>query len=607
MPGLLGIIQKDPLQDLGRKFTHLFAPMVRGGLLQAESQVDSHGHWAVGRVHLGMYQPQTQLSSDENCKILLHGKLHNVGELSSPELKRGMHDPRRDQAEIVRHLYRLEGIQGLSKLEGAFSAVILDESNTTLILLNDHLGSFPLYWHLDPTRLVFASELKALLRDSGIEAQLNPRAVADYLTFGFLMSEKTIAKNVHLLSPGSTLSFNWSTGEHRLERYAKLESLFQESAISQSDYYEALGSTFSDAVRQDLQDDLQIGLSLSGGLDSRAILSASRGFTSSMLTYTLGVKGCADEIIAENLANLSGTHHHFLEMDTTYLGDFLPNLQRMVHLTDGMYMTHGLTEILALRFIEKAGFQVLLRGHGAELAKVSLAWPLHTDSTIHGMKNKREFLPYMFNRVNYISRGAPVSQLFTSEWWGLVEGGAEQSLAESLEPVNLSPADMCSYLYMMEHHRRFTIPSLELFRNYVEVSMPFVNWKFLKVLWSGPAGWRDSTEIHRALIRQNHAALLKVRNSNTGAPGDANPLMEMVCDKINSLFKRLNVYGYRHYHAFEDWMRSSSIAAVEEILLDRRTLQRGYYQPNTLRRMLEETKTGRADYAYLFQILLTSF
>ena len=90
------------------------------------------------------------------------------------------------------------------------------------------------------------------------------------------------------------------------------------------------------------------------------------------------MQGCADEVIAEKLSQLGGTKHVFSAMDTGYLGEFLPNIQQMVRLTDGMYLTHGVTEILARQIIEDQGYSVLLRGHGAELAKMSLAWPLHT-------------------------------------------------------------------------------------------------------------------------------------------------------------------------------------------------------------------------------------
>jgi asparagine synthase (glutamine-hydrolysing) len=262
------------------------------------------------------------------------------------------------------------------------------------------------------------------------------------------------------------------------------------------------------------------------------------------------------------------------------------------------------TEILARQIIEAQGYSVLLRGHGAELAKTSLAWPLHTDATIFNMQRKEEFIPCMLKRVNYISPRLSWRELFTDRWATDMQEAARCFLESSLAHLSLAPPDLCSYLYLMEHHRRFTVPSLELFRDIVEVRLPFVDVEFLRALWNGPAKWRDGTEIHRAIIARNHPELLSVRNSNTGAPAGAGPLVEFVLDKINSLFKRLNIYGFRHYHNYEKWMRHQLNTAVENVLLQPDSLARGIYREKALRHLLDETRQGRGDYGYLFQVLL---
>jgi asparagine synthase (glutamine-hydrolysing) len=276
----------------------------------------------------------------------------------------------------------------------------------------------------------------------------------------------------------------------------------------------------------------------------------------------------------------------------------------MVSLTDGMYLSHGLTEMLALQFLEDADFSVLLRGHGGELAKASLAWPLHTDARIHRMRSKEEFVLYMLQRINYISHGVALRELFTEDWFAQMDGVAHQSLEESLADVQLCPADLCSYLYLEEHHRRFTVASLELFRTLFEVRLPFVDADFLTVLFRGPAPWRDGTAIHRAIIGTNHRALLRVRNANTGAPGSAGPLVEAIFDKIHSVCKQLNLHGYRHYHDFERWMRQTLVESVKKVLLASDSLSKDMYREAALCRLLEETRRGVADHGYLLQILL---
>jgi asparagine synthase (glutamine-hydrolysing) len=604
MPGLIGIVQKTPDQNLKSMFETIQAPMIRGGRLQRETCIAPDDRWALGRVHLGMLQPASQLVRGDPVQVLFHGDLFNEAELKRQLEVDACGRQCQEIGSLIKVLYQTYGSSFVARLQGSFCAVVLDETLKRLILVNDYLGSYPLYWFDGPERFVFASELKAVLRDPSVNLALYPRAVADYLTFGFLFGDKTLASQVRLLPPSSTLTYSWEDRRCVLESYASIKEVFQLRDGTQSEYLEELCHSFNGAVSRSLSGGHKFLVSLSGGLDSRAVLSAIDCKQTPISTYTLGVKGCADEVIARQLCEIAGAQNHFLELDIRYLTEGVENIRRMVALTGGMYLTHGLTEMLVLRFLEEANLSILLRGHGGELAKASLAWPLHTDERIHKMQSADEFVSYMLERVNYISCGVPLHELFTEEWWARIKNGARQSLEESIADVPLRPSDLCSYLYLTEQHRRFTIASLELFRNYVEVRMPFVDEAFLHALFRSPPQWRDRTDIHRAIIGRNSPAFLRVRNSNTGAPGDAGPFVEKLWDKMNSLFKRFNLYGYRHYHSFERWMKDRLLNSVEQVLLHPVSLARGIFREPRLRRLIDETKRGVADHAYLLQILL---
>lgn len=604
MPGLVGVVRQTEGREVQPVFTAMMAAMHHGGRLHAETAVAPDQQWALGRVHLAVFHPEAQLAPTTPVQILFHGELHNADALRQHLAKGHGLVPEATTTALLRALYQAHGSQCLPLLQGAFCAAILDTTAKKLLLSTDRLGSYFLYWFRGPERLVFASKLKAVLRDPAVRPTLNPRAIADYLTFGFLCGTKTLATEVSLLPAATTLTYHWQDGSLTLEPYARLQTAFQPSASDHTAYLTDVRHAFNHAVQRTTCGEHRLGLSLSGGLDSRAILSAIDRAHRPLLSYTLGVDGCADEVIAAKLARLAGTSHQFFPLDQRYLGDYLPNLRRMVTLTDGMYLTHGLTEILALQGLERIDMTVLLRGHGGELAKMRLAWPLHTDAHIQTMPSTAAFIPYMLQRVNYISAGVALRDFLTEAWWAQAAEGARRSLEDSVEGVALAPADLCSYLYLMEHHRRYTVASLELFRTLVEVRLPFVDIDFLTTLWHGPAQWRDDTTIHRAVTAGNQPALLRVRNSNTGAPGNAGPLLETVCDKLNSLFKRLHLYGYRHYHAFDRWMSQTLIKTVEEVLFAPEALARGIYREATLRQLFAQTKQGVADYGYLFQIAL---
>ena len=604
MPGLVGAIQKNSREALQPLFKRLLGSMQHNDRLQHEMSIAPDATWALGRVHLNILQRDFQLGRQDPLQVLFHGELYNQDELKTLLPKQYVLNQNDKDTSLVSFCYQHYGPCFPSLLKGSFCTAILDEKAKKLTIVSDTLGSYPLYWFNGSQRFVFASELKTVLRDPSIKPALNPRAVADYLTFGFLFGDKTLAEQVQLLPPGSVLTYCWEEDHCTLTRYTHMEAAFSSWEGTQSDYLEALCDAFNLAVKRTTLDEPRFALALSGGLDSRTILSAIDATRSPISTYTLGARGCADEVIAKKLAHIAGTQHRFFELSAHYLEKFLTHFRQMVIFTDGMYLSHGLTEMLALQALEHADFSVLLRGHGGELAKTQLAWPFHTNQRIHRMTSKDEFISYMLQRVNYISRGVSMHELFTSEWLDQIDGAPQDSLESSIANATLSPADLCSYLYLDGLHRRFTGASLELFRTRFEIKLPFADADFLKVLFRGPARWRESTAIHKAIIDANQAALLRVRNSNTGAPANAGVLHELIYDKMNSLFRKLNLYGYRHYHNFEHWMKRMLIESVESVLLASDNRSKGMYRETTLRRLLDETRRGKADHGYLLQILL---
>jgi hypothetical protein len=110
--------------------------------------------------------------------------------------------------------------------------------------------------------------------------------------------------------------------------------------------------------------------------------------------------------------------------------------------------------------------------------------------------------------------------------------------------------------------------------------------------------------VHQRLTRAGLPRLARVRNSNTGAAADAGPLAEFVFDKLNTALKRLNVRGYRHYHNFDDWMRSGLLDSVEAELLAPSARVRSFVEATTVKELIRQTRGGGADRSYLLQVLL---
>jgi hypothetical protein len=220
------------------------------------------------------------------------------------------------------------------------------------------------------------------------------------------------------------------------------------------------------------------------------------------------------------------------------------------------------------------------------------------------MRSKDELTPHLMARFEALNHGRNAKGLFASEWSvASDEDAALGALAASLD-VDLTPPDLCSYFYLHEFHRRVTIPSLEIFRDAVEVRLPLADQDFLEALFQAPSAWRNGIQIHQSLIARNGPAYLKVRNPNTGAPAGAGPVQEFVFDKMNTILRRLNVYGFRHYHAFDGWMRRAFLQVVEQVLLNPIALDRGVLNATALRQLVDRARGGDASPDHVLQVLL---
>jgi asparagine synthase (glutamine-hydrolysing) len=559
---------------------------------------DFGADWAIGHAESG--EPQGHFGrTPDGIVVLLNGALQNAH-----ELRARIAEPSAGIPSLLATLYRRCGPEFAAQLKGSFRLALIDPMQRRLVLSTDVLGSRPVYWRHDRAGLIFSSELRALMAAPHAPATLDPRAVVDFLHFGLLLGEKTLAPGVRALGSGSVVIFDWSDDRCRVLPLRRVHDFFRASGATRVEFLTHATAVLGRAVERALAGRRAPGLSLSGGLDSRAILSAVNGQSGALTAFTVGVEGCADQIIARRLCASTGVKHRFRPLSAEYITDFVPNLRRLVALTDGMYLTHGLTECAALRAVEETDVDVLLRGHGAELTKASLAWPFHTSARTRSMATSGELVDYLLDRTRSVATNIALPDLLTPQWRDAAESGARRSLEESVRDVPLAPDDLCSYLYLHEHVRRSVVPSLELFHSRVPTALPFLDEDFLSVLFSAPAGWRDTPDLLTAVIREFRPSLLRIRNANTGAPVDAGPILLRFADAANQVFRHLNVRGYRHYHSFAEWMTRMLLPAAEALLLapDRRS--DGIFREETVCRMVDETRRGATRHAYLLQAML---
>jgi len=592
MPGLYGGCTSGPDGDIRRLAVAMSEAMNPDRSLKTDQFLDEKANLFGGRVSLGIQNPVDQpvVDAETGIHLCFHGEL--LQQDAAPS------DP-----EWLLSAYIRSGTDVFRSLHGMFHGMVYDPRQEKIRLFSDRFGLQPLYYtDLNGTGFAFAGEIKALLAWDQLSRTPDEAAMADFLHFGQVLGDKTLFRDVHLLPPASVLTYEMGSGRITVDTYWHVLEIFSENGNYRPDLNAGdVADLLAQAIEANASRKEDLGLSLSGGLDSRGILAGLREKAKGLATYTLGLAGCADQKLVEQMARAGETQHEFIELKQDYIGNFEAMAREMIRLSDGLYHPHESTEMLALEYFKRGPFKILLRGHGGEIAKASLAYPVMVKPEVYGCRNRKDILRYILNSTNLVLRDIEAKQLFTPSFADRVRSGPKHSLEESCGEAasRLAPADVCIYYYIQEHIRRQVVASLEIFRSQIDIRMPYLDVAYMENLLALPVRMRNAGEIHVALIKRCMPGLMKIPNSNTGAPLDAGRLRLLITDKFNSLMKRLSVKGYRHYTEFQDWHRKGFRDSSRQIIFDERTESRGLYHMDYLKQAFDAHASGRKDYGHL--------
>ena len=250
--------------------------------------------------------------------VAFNGEIYNFRALREQLRARGHRLATTGDTEVIAHLAQeLPGVELARRLDGMFAFAVWDESRQQLILGRDHLGRKPLYWWYRDGRLVFGSEIKAVLADHAVPRKLNPRAIPAYLTFGYVPTPETFFDGIHSLPPAHVLTFRcgeepkleryWSL---RLPRHGEVDSL----PVRMGDAVGIVRPLLEAAVERRLVADVPLGAFLSGGVDSSAVVALMARLSGpGVKTFTIGFEdagGFDERPYARLVANRYATEHH---------------------------------------------------------------------------------------------------------------------------------------------------------------------------------------------------------------------------------------------------------------------------------------------------------
>lgn len=237
------------------------------------------GHRRLSIIDLaGGKQPMS--NEDETLWIVFNGEIYNYIELTRTLKDRGHRFRTKSDTEVILHLYEEKGSACLKDLVGMFAFALWDDKKKELFLARDRLGIKPLYYFINDDKVIFASEIKAILEDETVPRQPHYGAVAQYLRYMYTTDDSTFFEGIKKLLPGYYIVVK--NGGYSLNQYWDLE-FHTEAEQSEQYYVQTLYDLLSDSVKIHLRSDVPIGSHLSGGLDSSLLV----GLASSMLPYQL--------------------------------------------------------------------------------------------------------------------------------------------------------------------------------------------------------------------------------------------------------------------------------------------------------------------------------
>ena len=314
MCGITGIGYNDPTHPVDAdQLRRMAQTLVNRG-------PDEEGYWQGRGIGLGIrrlsvidpaggQQPITNESGD--IVVVCNGEIYNFVDLRNELQQRGHTFRSRSDAEVIVHLYEECGAAAIERLWGMFGLAIWDRRSETLLLARDRIGVKPLYFLRDASRIVFGSELKAILALPDVPRAVNLAALDDLLSWGFIEPPQTPFVGIEQLPPATRLL--WNRGTCRIERYWQIEPPARPVDSPEQQLREEFLSLLQDAVRRRMVSDVPWGAFLSGGLDSSTIVALMRRETSQPLrTFSIGFSDSdfSELPTARRVAAHCGTEHH---------------------------------------------------------------------------------------------------------------------------------------------------------------------------------------------------------------------------------------------------------------------------------------------------------
>ncbi len=596
MPGIVGLITKRPHQLAEAELLRMVEALRHESFYVTGTWVDE----SLG-LYLGWAARKNSCSDgmplrNENGDVVL---VFSGEEFPEPGTSRGLkergHDLQPQGASYLVHLYE-EDSSFPARLNGRFQGLVADRARETVMLFNDRYGMHRLYYHQSKESFYFAAEAKAILAVRPELRRADPQGFGEFVACGCVMENRTLFEGIKVLPPASAWAFQGGSLV-RNRAYFDPREWENQSPLESDAYYSELRKVFSQNLGRYFDGQEQVGMSLTGGLDSRMIMAWLKPSPRSLRCYTFGDGGgrrqCRDVVVAQQVASACEQLHEVIPVGKEFLSRFSHYAERTVYLSDGCVdLTHSPDLYLNERARQIAPVR-MTGNYGSEVLRRSVA-----------------FKP-----------GMPVAGLFSPDFLPHIHA-AGQTYASLLQG---NPVSFAVFRQAPWHH--YGLLALE--ETQLSLRSPYLDNDLVRTVFRAPKSALGD-DVCLRLIAEGDPVLRKIR-TDRGLNGSSRSLSAVAhrsvlefffraeyaydsgmpqwaarIDHLLSPFHPERVFlGWHKFHHFRIWYRDTLSGYVRDILLDPRSLARPYIEPRQIRTIVEGHLKGYRNYTAEIHKLLT--
>jgi asparagine synthase (glutamine-hydrolysing) len=614
MCGIAGIVTADGSTPDVRSLRAMTDTLVHRG-------PDGFGHLALPGCGLGHRRlaiidlaggAQPMSDEHERCWVTFNGEIYNFLDLRPGLEARGHRFRTRSDTEVIAHLIEEKGAHAFADLRGMFAIGAWDTRERRLFLARDRAGKKPIYWFRDARGLCFASEIKALLALPNCPREIDLEALDLYLTYQSIPGTRTIFRGVHRLAPASVLT--WTPGsEPAIETYWRLD-WSRKTTLSYDEARRHLRELIVDATRARLIADVPIGAFLSGGVDSSAVVAAMAECSSGPVkTFSIGFpqKAFNETHYARMVAKQYGTDHEEFVVEPNAV-EMLPKLAWHY---DQPYADSSALPTYYVSQMTRRRVTVALNGDGGdeffggyERYRALLVQALYRSTTTPALRDAAERATRWFpERMRNHGRMRKL-RVFTEDARGGADTfnlslfnarefnaaardrlyapgfaaalGASHAeayflglMAESADEVGPDPVEQALRTDTLMYLPDTLLVKVDIASMAVslETRSPLLDTAVMEFAASLPRDWKVTRTENKKILKDAHEGILPHDVLHRRKMGFSLPLAHWF---------RHDLYGY-----------------TRDLLLENRTIDRGYFEREAVEALIEDHRAGRQNNA----------